>query len=91
MTADDPTHADSDNSIPAGTDDPLGTDPDAQHLIETLQRSGGTIGRRILITRTQLPAARLDAILARLEAAGLVDVQQGFTTTRIELTSEGKA
>jgi hypothetical protein len=86
MTAPDDTNSESDNSVLSGTDEPLGSNPDAQLVVEYLQRCDGRNElRQRLKFHTQLPDAVLDDALVALEDAGVVTITAGYGGDRIEL------
>jgi hypothetical protein len=88
MTAPDDTNSESDNSVLCGTDEPLGSNPDAQLVVEYLQRSDANSElRQRLKFHTQLPDAVLDDALVALEDAGVVTITAGFGGDRVELTT----
>jgi len=80
MTAPGTNHPESDNSV-----QPLGSNPDAQYIIDTLQRCDGATTRQRLLFASQLPEGVLDDLLVQLEAAGVVTIHPGYSGDRIEL------
>ncbi len=87
MTADEPTHADSDNSVHTRTDDILGNDPDAQYIIKFLQQHDGRATRQQLLFDGQLPEDVLDLYLDALDGADVLTRQEGYSGTQIQLTN----
>jgi hypothetical protein len=95
MTADNPTHAGSDNSVSTDTEvgtetemeSALASDPDAQHIINHLQRCGGRASRQRLLLDGHLPEDVLDIYLTALDDAGVVSRRDGYSGILVELTA----